>query len=365
MIILIPSLEPTPALAELVDSLQSELPDAHILIIDDGSGPTYQHVFRALEGRNVTVIGYEVNRGKGFALRTGFHWCMKNAPDEVVVCADSDGQHRPADIAKVANMAHAWPDATVLGVRAFQGEVPLRSRFGNSASALFFRLATGVKIDDTQTGLRAFGSRQLSKLMEVPGDRFEWELNALLVAADSGQDIIQVPIDTVYEDGNSGSHFRPITDSIRVFWPLVSFAVVGIGSWALEMFVFVMLSSVMGLSGPIGLSFSVVMARILSGSVNFLANKHKVFHDTSSYRTKRQILEYSVLAVALLSITILGVEILTWIGLTAWLAKAILDVCCFGVSFIVQRRLIFSRDQSLDEPPITVPLTTGHVDSGP
>ncbi|MFZ1381668.1 MAG: glycosyltransferase [Scrofimicrobium sp.] len=125
-------MEPTPALAELVDSLQSELPDTHILIVDDGSGPAYQCVFNALEGRNVTVIGYEVNRGKGFALRTGFHWCMENAPDEVVVCADSDGQHRPADIAKVADMAHAWPDATMPGVRAFQGKVPLRIRFGCS-----------------------------------------------------------------------------------------------------------------------------------------------------------------------------------------------------------------------------------------
>lgn len=61
-----------------------------------------------------------------------------------------------------------YPDAVVLGVRAFQGKVPARSRFGNWATAMFFRLATGVKIKDTQTGLRAYGSHQLRSLMNVP-----------------------------------------------------------------------------------------------------------------------------------------------------------------------------------------------------
>ena len=101
MIILIPTLEPTLALVELIESLQTELPAFRILIVDDGSGPEYQTVFNALDRRNVTVIGYGINRGKGYALRTGFEWCIQHASDEVVVCADSDGQHRPEDIAKV------------------------------------------------------------------------------------------------------------------------------------------------------------------------------------------------------------------------------------------------------------------------
>lgn len=343
MIILIPSLEPTLALVELVDSLQYELPTAHILIVDDGSGPEYQAVFNVVDRGNVTVIGYGANRGKGYALRFGFQWCMENAPGEVVVCADSDGQHKPADIAKVADTAQTRPDAVVLGVRAFHGKVPVRSRFGNWASALFFRLATGVRVSDTQTGLRAYGAQQLPTLLKVPGDRFEWELNALLAAADSKQEIIQVPIDTVYEDGNSGSHFRPVTDSLRVFWPLISFAAVGLGCWLLETFIFVMLSSVLGMSGSVGLAFAVVLSRVASGSVNFLANKHKVFGDTSREGTRRQAVQYGILAVALLSITIVGVDVLAWIGLVPWLAKVIFDLCCFMLSFTVQRRWIFRR----------------------
>lgn len=358
MIILIPTLEPTLALVELIESLQHEVPAARVLIVDDGSGPEYQTAFNALDRRNVTVIGYGVNRGKGYALRTGFIWCMEHAPDEAVVCADSDGQHRPADIAKVGAEALTHPDAVVLGVRAFQGKVPARSRFGNWATAMFFRLATGVKIKDTQTGLRAYGSHQLRSLMNVPGDRFEWELNALLAAADAKQEIIQVPIDTVYENGNSGSHFRPVADSLRVFRPLLSFGAVGLGCWVLEMFVFVMLANALGMSGPVGLAFAVVLSRIASGTVNFLANKHKVFGDTSKEGTRKQVVQYVALAIALLSITIVGVEILTLVGLAPWIAKVILDVCCFALSFSVQRRWIFSREP--DDEPIE-PVTHGHL----
>lgn len=349
MIILIPTLEPSLALVELIESLQTELPACRILIVDDGSGPEYQTVFNALDRRNVTVIGYGINRGKGYALRTGFEWCMQHASDEVVVCADSDGQHRPEDIAKVGEAARAHPEAVVLGVREFVGKVPVRSRFGNWATAAFFRLATGVKIRDTQTGLRAYGPGQLGRLLAVPGDRFEWELNALLATADSGQEIIQVQIDTVYEDGNAGSHFRPVTDSARVFRPLLSFGAVGFGCWALEMFVFVVLASVLGLSGPVGLAFAVVASRVASGVVNFLANKSRVFGDTSRDRIKRQAVQYVALAVALLSITIVGVEILTLIGLAPWIAKVIMDVSCFVLSFSVQRRWIFRRQRLVGE----------------
>lgn len=349
MIVLIPSLDPTDALGILVESLSRELPEARILIIDDGSGSAFRSVFTDLEQANVTVIGYEENRGKGYALRTGFRWCLENAPGEVVVCADSDGQHHAADIAKVAEAARTHPGAVILGARAFHGTVPLRSRVGNSVSSRFFRLASGVKIRDTQTGLRAYDSRDLRDLLDVPGDRFEWELNALLAAADRKQEIIEIPIDTIYEDGNRGSHFRPLTDSIRVLWPLVSFAAVGIGSWALEMLVFMAFSAALTFAGVWGLTFAVVTSRLVSGTVNFLANKYAVFGDSAKNQTRRQALQYVFLALVLLSVTVVGVDTLAWIGLAPWIAKLILDVSCFGISFIVQRRWIFRPSQRMQD----------------
>lgn len=231
MIVLIPSLEPDHRLPELVrllrGELSGELPESsglrgsreprgkssgvRILIVDDGSGPAYEKTFAEAAAAGAVVIGYPTNRGKGFALRHGFEWCLANAPGETVVCADSDGQHTPADIARVAAESERHPQALVLGVRGFVGDVPLRSRFGNNMSALVFRLASGVRVDDTQTGLRAYGACQLPELLEVPGDRFEWEQNALIMAARRGREIVQVPIATVYLDENS---------SISDRWPI-------------------------------------------------------------------------------------------------------------------------------------------------
>ncbi|MFT0848424.1 bifunctional glycosyltransferase family 2/GtrA family protein [Actinomycetaceae bacterium L2_0104] len=338
MIVLIPSLEPDHRLPELVRALRDRLPRARVLIVDDGSGPAYAQIFGAAARLGAIIIGYPTNRGKGFALRHGFMWCLTNAPGESVVCADSDGQHTPADIAHVAEESEAFPEAVVLGVRGFTGDVPLRSRFGNSASALFFRMVSGRRVSDTQTGLRAYGHRQLAELLEVPGERFEWELSALLTAANAGREIRQVPISTVYLDHNSGSHFRPVADSLRVFRPLVAFAGSGVITWALEMVLFLLL-----LQSRIGLIAAVVVARLVSCGVNFAINKFSVFRDASHEGVRRQAIQYGALAVVLMALTAVGVRLLVGAGLPAWFAKITMDVGGSILSFVVQHRLIFAR----------------------
>ena len=325
MIVVIPSLEPDRRLPDLVCDIRRELPDAQILVVDDGSGPGYSPIFQEARDNGARVIGYSRNRGKGYALRTAFRWCLENAPGQEVVCADSDGQHRPADIAAVAREARSDPQALVLGVRAFAGDVPARSRFGNAMSAQFFRLASGVKVSDTQTGLRGYGPDQLKGLLDVPGDRFEWELNALLAAADAKRRIVQTPIETVYIDANSGSHFRP----------LLAFAGAGVFCWALELALF------LALAGHFNLLAAVVGSRLTSGAVNFALNKLGVFRDRSNDRTWSQVRQYTLLALALMAVTYVGVEALGLLHVPLWLAKIGTDVLGFAVSFAVQRRFIF------------------------
>ena len=335
MIVVIPALEPDRRLPDLVCDIRRELPDAQVLVVDDGSGPAYSPIFQEARDNGARVIGYSRNRGKGYALRTAFRWCLENAPGQEVVCADSDGQHRPTDIAAVAREARSDPQALVLGVRAFAGDVPARSRFGNAMSAQFFRLASGVKVSDTQTGLRGYGPGQLKGLLDVPGDRFEWELNALLAAADAKRRIVQTPIETVYIDANSGSHFRPLRDSWHVFRPLLAFAGAGVFCWALELALF------LALAGHFNLLAAVVGSRLTSGVVNFALNKLGVFRDHSTDRTWSQIRQYTLLALALMAVTYAGVEALGLLHVPLWLAKIATDVLGFAVSFAVQRRFIF------------------------
>jgi glycosyltransferase involved in cell wall biosynthesis len=187
-----------------------------ILIIDDGSGENYQNLFTQSRTYGCTVLHHNKNLGKGAALKTGYNYLLSESTPDKVICVDSDGQHHVVDIIKVANAIDENVTEMVLGVRQFTGKVPFKSRFGNTISAFFFRLATGITINDTQTGLRAYPYELLSWLCSVDGNRFEYELNLLLSAKKSGIGIKQIPITTIYDNNNKGTHFRPIQDSIRI-----------------------------------------------------------------------------------------------------------------------------------------------------
>ena len=180
-----------------------------------------------------------------------------------------------------------------------------------------------------------YGPDQLKGLLDVPGDRFEWELNALLAAADAKRRIVQTPIETVYIDANSASHFRPLRDSWRVFRPLLAFAGAGVFCWALELALF------LALAGHFNLLAAVVGSRLTSGVVNFALNKLGVFRDHSTDRTWSQVRQYTLLALVLMAVTYAGVEALGLLHVPLWLAKIATDVLGFAVSFAVQRRFIF------------------------
>jgi glycosyltransferase involved in cell wall biosynthesis len=224
MVVLIPAFEPDERLVELVESFA--VIDAHlpIVIVDDGSGPAYDAIFDCAAAVGCHVVGNRLNRGKGFALKAGFAEIVARFPDHDVVCADCDGQHTVGDILQVAGALGESAARIVLGSRSFVGDVPAKSRLGNDLTRIVFRISTGLLIADTQTGLRAYPSSMLPWLQQVAGDRFEYELSVLLAAREAGFDIAEVPIETIYLDGNHSTHFRPVRDSIRVYLPLLKFA---------------------------------------------------------------------------------------------------------------------------------------------
>ena len=94
--------------------------------------------------------------------------------------------------------------------------MPFRSRFGNSITRVVFNLLTRQKVTDTQTGLRGFTFDQLEWLEGIKGDRYEYEMNMLMKASDEKIQIKEVKIETVYENNNESSHFRPFQDSVRI-----------------------------------------------------------------------------------------------------------------------------------------------------
>ena len=210
--ILIPAYEPDGKLAALVDDLRPLF--RHLVLVDDGS-TRGRDVLDAARGRVDALLAHAANRGKGAALRTGLAWIRDNLPDvRAIVTADADGQHRPADIRRVAEATLAHPDGLVLGVREFAGKVPFRSQLGNVWTRVLFRLLTGLPVRDTQTGLRGIPRGLLDRVLAIPGDRYEYELRMLVDARHHPAPPLQIPIETVYIDGNRSSHFRPFRDTV-------------------------------------------------------------------------------------------------------------------------------------------------------
>ncbi|MBD5788283.1 glycosyltransferase [Cellulosimicrobium terreum] len=270
--VVVPAYQPDARLVGLVDALRAAVPGLPVVVVDDGSDAGCGRVFRAVRALGALVLTVPVNRGKGHALRTGIRWVRDQLPGHGVACTDADGQHTVVDVLRVAARAEAEPDAVVLGSRRLAGRVPLRSRVGNAATRQAFALATGTRVHDTQTGLRAYGPGQLDELLGVGGDRYEYELRALLEASRSGRPVVEVEIATIYLEGNASSHFRPVADSVRVWAPLLRFAVSSLASAAVDVVALLALQVTTG-----SLLASVVGARLLSAGVNFAANRHLVF----------------------------------------------------------------------------------------
>ena len=339
MYVLIPAYQPDARLPRLILELHRADPSTKIVVVDDGSGQKFSDIFEASATAGAHVISYEHNRGKGYALREGFTWIRDVAGDsqECVVTADADGQHTLNDIFRVGRRC-TDTGKSVLGVREFVGHVPARSRIGNTATSALFWLATGWKLKDTQTGLRAFPVALLPALLEVQGDRYEYELRVLLHLAKFRHPVTQIPIETIYEAGNPTSHFRPLQDSARIWAPLLKFAASSGVATIIDYVLVLVLNALTG-----ALFFPVIAARLVSASVNFAMNR-RVFEATG-VPLRRSALRYAALAIAVLAGSYTMLAVLTGIGMPLWIAKIIADTTMYLVSYSAQSRYVFAPAQ--------------------
>lgn len=221
--VIIPSYKPDEKLIGCIEGLKSAGFD-DIIVVDDGGKAEFAPVFDKV--RNIhgcTVLTHEVNRGKGAALKTAFSWYLLNRTGRGVITVDGDGQHRPEDVVYCGERL-LKKDEVILGARDFSGEdVPKRSSFGNKFSCRVFKTFVGMKLSDTQTGLRAIPAKYLELMCEVKGDRYEYETNMLLMMKRNEIPYSEIKIHTIYENDNEGSHFRPVRDSLRIYWLILKY----------------------------------------------------------------------------------------------------------------------------------------------
>ena len=346
-IALIPAYEPELFLLTFLPQVREA--GFEIILIDDGSGAEYAPLFEKAR-TYATVLTHEINRGKGAALKTGLSYIfMRHTDNCVVVTIDADGQHRIEDALAVYELAAMHPDSLILGSREFTGEIPLRSRFGNSLTRLIFRMSTGISVRDTQTGLRAFSYSQIPLLMNIDGDRYEYEMNMLLEYARRKTPILEHTIETIYINNNESSHFNPLKDSLRIYKEIFKFSassfigfLVDYCMYAVLLFLLTLWRPFLGINYLQGIRFSNIGARIVSACVNFTLNRKFVFK--SNEKLLLSAFKYFLLAMIILVGNTFVLEFLvTTLLMPSMIAKIITELVFFILSWTVQKFLVFRR----------------------
>ena len=343
--VIIPAYEPDEKMIILLERMQ-QADIKEIIIVDDGSeGEQYQKLFRrAQQEFSCEVIHHAVNLGKGRALKTAFNYCLNHYENLLgVVTIDSDGQHKVEDMMACMEKMLKYPEALILGCRDFRKSgVPLRSSFGNIMTSKVFKYLVGAEISDTQTGLRGISVAFMKHLMNVKGERFDFETNMLIETKEIGIPIVEVGIETIYLEENKSSHFRPIRDSMQIYAAFGKFLFSSLSSSVLDLSLFALFCETLREQQlPVSyLVLATILARICSAVYNFLINYKVVFK--SDMKMGKASLRYFVLAVIQMSLSAVLVNtIYPLMGGAEILIKIPVDVLLFLASFVIQREMVY------------------------
>ena len=350
--ILIPAYKPDEKLIALLKEIEYKT-NLSVVVVDDGSGEAFTPIFEAaMQIERCHVIRYEKNGGKGHALKVGLRYCQETYGQDAdfsgVVTADADGQHILKDIIRVGEALAEAPNLLVLGTRTFVNEIPFRSRFGNKITILAYKLASGISVSDTQTGLRGIPTSSLDAMCELEGNRYEYEMQMLLQVKNMGLTVKEVPIETIYIDDNSSSHFNPLKDSIRIYKEIfkhayfLKYILSSVASFCVDYLVYALLFGF----GILSSLNAQIPARIVSSIFNFIVNKRVVF-ESKEADTKKTILQaasyFLLVAVNLFLIARpLNALLLHW-GMSEYLSEPLANLVQFIISYSVQRFFIFAK----------------------
>ncbi|HBZ34179.1 MAG TPA: glycosyl transferase family 2 [Bacteroidales bacterium] len=187
----------------------------HIIVVNDGSSDNTSNILSGIDFP-IEVISYPTNRGKGYALNRGFERARELGYSHALTM-DSDGQHLASEIPSLVRMSVVHPDAIIVGSRNLSDkDINGGSLFANRFSNFWFMVQTGLRLPDTQCGMRLYPLQHLHGL-RILTSRYEAELELLVWAAWANVKIIPCKIDVYYPPREQRvSHFRPATDFLRI-----------------------------------------------------------------------------------------------------------------------------------------------------
>lgn len=339
-IILIPAYKPEQSFVDFSSELVAR--GHKIIAVDDGGGEAFADIFNQVEKMGVVVLHHEVNRGKGAALRTGFDYLAKERPDvDGVVTADCDGQHKIADIEKVIAALEENPGKMIIGGRFSESNVkiPIKSRLGNTATRWIFRLATGLSIRDTQTGLRGIPQNLFAYMHDIPGDRYDFEMNMLLYLKNWKCGFVEIPIETVYINNNAGSHYHGLRDSMIILRQIIRFCESSLVCFLIDYILFIIFSATIHEEETFLFTFSLayILARVISASVNYVLNRRFVFKKGSG----SSVFKYILLAFCVMMVGSTVTSLLGRLEIPSILCKIMIDIPLYFVNYYFQKKWVF------------------------
>lgn len=347
VVIVIPSLNPDEKIVTLVENIRKDISQTiPIIVVDDGSDKESKSYFNTIQKTyQCRILTHSTNKGKGAALKTAFKYILTDYPSHLgVITVDGDGQHTTDDVRNCILTFIREPETVLLGSRNFERQsIPLRSRFGNILTRKLIKNLNGLQLTDTQTGLRVLPLFTLDGLLNVQGDRYEYEMNMLLHFKDQQIPMNEIPIQTLYIENNESSHFNPLKDSIKIYSVFIKYSLSALASFGVDILLFALL--IFSLKPLLPVSYiiiSTILARLASASFNYLSNKYLVF---KTKQKSNSIYKYSVLfALEMLTSALVVHLVVSFTSFdTEWLVKILTDIIIFCVGFYVQKNWVFKK----------------------
>jgi len=222
-LVFIPAWNEEASIGGVIEGVRERLPDADILVVDDGSVDATAARARAA---GALVASLPFNQGLGAALQTGYLYALRGGYE---FCAhlDADGQHPPAEVARLLEELYANRADLVIGSRYRDPAVAASNdykptfsrRIGTSVFRFFLTLATRQRFTDTTSGMRAANRRVMKLFSENYSPDFA-EIESLQLAVRQGLRVEEVSVRMLERVGGS-SFLTPLRSAFFIFKGLI------------------------------------------------------------------------------------------------------------------------------------------------
>lgn len=212
--VIIPTYNNAGTLSAVIDETLEYCAD--VIVVNDGCTDETAQIISSF-GERIRSLTQERNQGKGVALQCGMAYAQRLG-FRYAITMDSDGQHYPSDIPKFVDAIEQNPGTLLVGARNLNADgMPGKNTFANRFSNFWFRLETGVRLEDTQSGFRAYPLDKISLGSHRLTGGYEFELEMLVFTAWRGIPVKNIPVRVYYPpEGERVSHFRPFRDFTKI-----------------------------------------------------------------------------------------------------------------------------------------------------